>query len=532
MPARAGKYLVLTAMIFSVSMLFVDQTIVAIAIPKIQSGLSLSATGSQWVINGYLLALAALFALGGKITDVVGHRRMVIVGVIGFAGASALCGAAPTGKSGEWWLIVFRVVQGAFGAVLFPAALAIVVNAFEPGERGKALAIFFGITGGLTSVGPIAGSFLLQWTWRSIFWINVPIALIALVLTLRADPADERRRVPIDWRGTVLVSAGMGLAVLGLQQAGQWGWTSATTWACIAAGVALLAVFVVFELRIADPLIDLRIFAHRGFVADNVVLFFVCTCFVPLFFFASVYAQVVLGDNAGKAGLYILIFFLGFAGASQIGGRILDRRGARPAAVVGGAVATVGFVLWADQLPHATLGTQWYWIVMAGAGIGLVLTPVSTDAINRAPRGSYGEVTGVTQTVRYLASSLGLAVLGSILISENRSNVVSSLTGQGIPRTEATRVAAVFSAGAGSDSGHARGAPGISAQRLFETIQHDVALSMKTVLLVMAGVMGASFVVAVRRLERGVPEQVRHAVAVATESEELPEEPAGATVVG
>ncbi len=118
------------------------------------------------------------------------------------------------------------MVQGAFGAVLFPAALAIVVNSFEPRERGKALAIFFGITGGLTSVGPIAGSFLLQWTWRSIFWINVPIAMIALALTLRANPADERRRVPIDWRGAVLVSAGMGLAVLGLQQAGQWGWGS------------------------------------------------------------------------------------------------------------------------------------------------------------------------------------------------------------------------------------------------------------------------------------------------------------------
>ncbi len=150
---RAGggrKYLVLTAMIFAVSMLFVDQTIVAIAIPKIQTGLTLSATGSQWVINGYLLALAALFAFGGKLTDVLGHRRMVIVGVIGFATASALCGAAPAGQAGEWWLIGFRVVQGAFGAVLFPAALAIVVNSFEPRERGKALAIFFGITGGLT----------------------------------------------------------------------------------------------------------------------------------------------------------------------------------------------------------------------------------------------------------------------------------------------------------------------------------------------------------------------------------------------
>ena len=504
---RAGggrKYLVLTAMIFAVSMLFVDQTIVAIAIPKIQTGLTLSATGSQWVINGYLLALAALFAFGGKLTDVLGHRRMVIVGVIGFATASALCGAAPAGQAGEWWLIGFRVVQGAFGAVLFPAALAIVVNSFEPRERGKALAIFFGITGGLTSVGPIAGSFLLQWTWRSIFWINVPIALIALALTLRANPADERRRVPIDWRGAVLVSAGMGLAVLGLQQAGQWGWSSAATWGCVAAGAVVLVGFVMLELRIPDPLIDLRIFRHRGFVADNIVLFLLCTCFVPLFFFSSIYAQVVLGDNAGQAGLYILIFFLGFAGASQLGGRILDRRGARPAAVAGSALTAVGFLLWADQLPHASLSSQWYWIVLTGAGLGLALTPVSTDAINRAPRGSYGEVTGVTQTVRYFASSLGLAVLGSILISENRAYIISTLVGRGLPKPEAAHLAASFSTGPG---GHAP-AGGVAGAQIFAAVQHDIALSLKTVLLCMAGVMCVSFVVAVRRLERGIPEQV------------------------
>jgi EmrB/QacA subfamily drug resistance transporter len=518
MSASSGKYLVLTAMIFAVAMIFIDQTIVAIAIPDIERSLSLSATGAQWIINGYLLALASLFALGGKLSDVLGHRRMVIVGIVGFAGASALCGAAPTGAYGEAWLIAFRVVQGAFAALMFPAALAIVVNAFEPRERGKALAIFFGITGGLTSVGPIAGSFLLQWTWRAIFWINIPIAVIALVLTLRANPLDERRRVPIDWRGTVLVTAGMVLAVLGFQQAGQWGWTSAATIGCIAAGAVLLAIFAVLELRIPDPLIDLRIFTNRGFVADNVVLFLLCSCFVPLFFFASVYSQVVLGDNAGQSGLYILIFFVGFAGASQIGGRILDRRGARPAAVAGSAIAAVGFLLWANQLTKASLGSQWYWIVMAGAGIGLALTPVSTDAINRAPRGSYGEVTGVTQTVRYFASSLGLAVLGSILISRNETNITASLTHEAIPRAEGAHLAAAFSSGAGPGSVRLTG--GVNSRQLYAAIQHDVAMSTRTVFLVMAGVMGFCTIVAARRLEKGVPEEVTRAARLQPSAED------------
>ena len=444
----AKKYLVLTAMIFAVAMMSVDQTIVAIAAPTIQHGLTLTSTGLQWVINAYLLALAALFALGGKLSDVLGHRRMVLVGTVGFAVASILCGATPTGAGAEAWLIVARLLQGAFGALLFPAALAIVFNSFAPRERGKALALFFGISGGLTSVGPIAGSFLLPWTWRAIFLINVPVALVALALTYRARPADTRRATPIDWRGAALVSAGMGLAILGLQQAGRWGWSSSATWGCLAGGLAILAVFVRFELRVADPLIDLRIFAHRGFAVDNVVMGLLYACFLPLFFFASVYAQVVLGDNAGKTGLYILLIFIGFASASQLGGRILDRRGARPVAIAGSALGAVGFYFWAQQLQHG-LGSQWPWIIVAGAGIGLALTPVTTDAVNRAPSGSFGEVTGVTQTVRYFTASLGLAVLGSLLISETKSDATAALTHQGLPKATVARIVASIDSGPG-----------------------------------------------------------------------------------
>ena len=496
------KYLVLTAMIFAVAMMFVDQTIVAIAVPYIQRGIGLSLVGSQWVINGYLLALAALFALGGKLSDVVGHRRMVLIGTVGFAATSALCGATPAGRGAEAWLVTFRVLQGAFGAVLFPAALAIVVNSFEPRERGKALAIFFGVTGGLTSVGPIAGSFLLPWTWRAIFWINVPVALVAIVLTLMARPRDERRSVPIDVPGAILVSAGMALVVLGLQQAGQWGWGSAATWSAIVAGLVLLAAFVRFELRVPNPLLDLRIFAHRGFAADNAVLFLIAACFVPLFFFASVYAQVVLSYNAGKTGLYILVIFIGFAGGSQIGGRMLDRGGAKRPAIIGSAIGAVGFYLWGTHL-HQGLGSQWYWIVLAGAGIGLSLTPTSTDAVNRAPRGSYGEVTGITQTVRYLASSLGLAVLGTILIDQNRSNVTHSLTHRGVPKAIAAHVANSINAGAS-----AAPKPGTNADRYLGIVQYDFAQSTRSVFIVMAGVMAVSFVVALRRMQPGIPEEV------------------------
>jgi EmrB/QacA subfamily drug resistance transporter len=503
-------------MIFAVAMMSVDQTIVSIAAPTIQRDLSLTATGLEWVINGYLLALAALFALGGKLGDVFGHRRMVLLGTIGFAVASILCGATPKGSAAEAWLITTRVLQGAFGALLFPAALAIVFNAFAARERGKALALFFGISGALTSIGPIAGSFLLPWTWRAIFLINVPVALVALVLTWRAKPVDERRPTPIDAWGAVLVSAGMGLAVVGLQQSSRWGWSSAATWTCLAGGLALLVLFVRHELREQSPLIDVRIFAHRGFAVDNVVMALAYGCFLPLFFFASVYAQVVLGYNAGKTGLYILVLFIGFASATQIGGRMLDRRGARPSAILGSALGAVGFFFWAGHL-HDPLGSQWPWIILAGGGIGFVLTPVTTDAVNRAPRGSFGEVTGVTQTVRYFAASLALALLGSVLINQTRSNARASLARLHVPKRTANRIVDSINTGAGTAPEH----HGAAVSAVFAAIQSDFAQATRVVYLAMAGILCASFLIAVRRMERGVPKEVREpneAVAVSDSS--------------
>ena len=335
--AREGSHsrLVLAAMIFAVAMTFIDQTIVAIAVPELQKDLSLSSTGVQWVVNGYLLSLSALFALGGRLADIAGHRRMVIVGVVGFATASGLCGATPEGSGAEAWLISFRVIQGAFAALMFPAALAIVVSAYQVSERGKALALFFGITGGLTAVGPLAGGYLTAIDWRAIFWVNIPVAIIALVLIVLSKPADDRHPASLDWRGAILVSGGMGLAVLGLQESSDWGWGDPLTWLCIGGGLVLLAVFAALELRTREPLMPVRLFGDRGFAVDNAVLFLLSAAFVPLFFFASLYAQLSLGQSASETGLYLLIFFAGFGTVSQYGGRILDKRGARASVVPG-----------------------------------------------------------------------------------------------------------------------------------------------------------------------------------------------------
>src|SRR6204780_3406724 len=210
-----SRNLILAAMIFAVAMTFIDQTIVSIAAPEIRKQLGLTSTGVQWAVNAYLLSLAALFVFGGRLADTVGHRKMVTLGVIVFAAASAFCGLTPKGSLAEAWIVAFRVLQGVGGAIMFPAALAIVVQTFALRERGKALALFFGIAGGLTAVGPALGGVLTQWTWRAIFWVNIPVALIALVLISISKPVTDHRPAKIDFRGLAVIAAGVALSIFG-----------------------------------------------------------------------------------------------------------------------------------------------------------------------------------------------------------------------------------------------------------------------------------------------------------------------------
>lgn len=498
---------VLAAMVFAVGMTFIDQTIVSIAIPDIEENLQLSETGVQWVINAYLLALASTFALGGRLADTLGSRKLVTTGVIVFAASSALCGLTPDTGLAEAWLIVFRATQGVGAALMIPAALALVISSYEVSERGQKLAIFFAITGALTSVGPIAGGYLTTIDWRAIFWVNIPIALIALALIAYSKPSDSRTPAKLDLLGAVLVTGGMAFSVLGLQQSSNWGWGSPETIGSLVLGLALLVSFVVHELRAENPLLRIRIFTNRAFASDNAILFLLMIGFIPLFFFASTYAQLSLGQSAANAGLYILTFFIGFAIASQIAGRVLDKVGARPAIVVGSAISAVGFYLWAGSMTDLDISAQTAWIILSGFGMGLVLTPANTDAINRAPKTSYGEATGITQTVRNYGASLGLAILGTILIAQNRINLEDRLEKVGLPKAEIDRIAADVVGGGGPRGGPADG--GSSGAEVFDAIQNAYAASTSTVFYVIAGVMALMFVVALVAVPKGrAPENV------------------------
>jgi EmrB/QacA subfamily drug resistance transporter len=494
-----SRNLILAAMIFAVAMTFIDQTIVSIAAPEIQKELHLSATGTQWAINAYLLSLAALFAFGGRLADTAGHRKMVTLGVILFAGSSAMCGLTPKGSLAEAWIVTFRVIQGAGGAIMFPAALAIVVQTFELRERGRALAIFFGIAGGLTAVGPILGGYLTQWTWRAIFWVNIPVAVIALILIVISKPVTEHRPARMDFKGLVLIAAGVALSVFGFQQSSIWGWSSPGTWACIVVGAAVLVTFYFVEVRTPSPLIEVQIFRIRPFLVENIVLGIAMLTFIPVFFFASEYAQIALGKTPSEAGLYILYFFIGFVIAAQVGGRMLDRIGAKRPVVLGCAISAVGFWLWAGKLTGLDFNTQQWYIILAGAGMGLMLGPASTDAVNRASRLSYGEASGITQTVRNYAASLGLAILGSILVSQLRSRTTTSLMHLGLTSAQAhVRASSIAQQSQGS---------GGSAAHIPHFIRLDFAQATQSVLYVMAAIMAVAAIVAFAGLRAGVQEE-------------------------
>jgi predicted MFS family arabinose efflux permease len=298
------------------------------------------------------------------------------------------------------------------------------------------------------------------------------------------------------------MAAGMGLSVLGFQQAYSWGWDSPATWLCVVGGLAILAVFVRYEKGVRHPLIDLRVFRDRGFTVDAAVLFFAMLAFVPLFFFASVYAQVSLSASPNQAALFLLYVFAGFAIASQWGGRILDQRGARPALKAGAVVGCVGFALWAGKLTDLSMHDQWPYAALAGAGIGFILAPASTDAVNRAIGPSYGEVTGVTQTVRNYAASVGMAVFGTMLTHATRANVTDTLQARGLSAEQARDTAhRVSSSITGSGDANPPSGTGATADQMHDivsAVRLDFAEANQWVFYGMAVALGIAFLCALR----------------------------------
>jgi EmrB/QacA subfamily drug resistance transporter len=411
------RYRVLWPLVPAIAMVMIDFTIVSISATTIQHDLGLSETGAQWLVTAYALATAAFVALGGRLGDILGHRRVVVTGILLFAGSSLLCGLVPDSGVAESWLIVFRVLQGIGAGLLIPSTTVLVLDAFPADERGRGLAVFFIVAGLFTAIGPIAGSYLTEyWTWRAIFWINIPVALLSLTELRFANLNDVRNPSPVDWQGAALIVAGMALTVLGIQQSTAWGWDEPATLGSIVLGLLILLAFVRVELRTQDPLIDVgAMAANRPFAIDNLLTFLVFGPWLAVFFFGSVYFQVAVHQSPTQAGFSILTMFYSFFVASRIGGGWMDRYGAKRPVATGFAVGTVGMVIWAQELSKLSHPSTLAGMLVTGAGFGLVLSALNTDALNRVPDSIRGQASGIIQTFRNFGSAVGMAVMGTII---------------------------------------------------------------------------------------------------------------------
>ena len=409
----SNKWLVLVAMTGSLAMIMLDQTVVTVALPSMARQLHLGPTGQQWVVNAYVLALAALVACGGKLGDLLGRATTFRAGVTVFFAASAGCGLAP----GAAVLIAARGLQGVGAALMMPASAAIVINAFDRRERGRAMAIYAGISQLFLAIGPLLGGFLTETvSWRAVFWLNVPVGLAALALVHAARPENARQAGSrLSVTAVALLTGGIGLLVLGLQQSSQWSWGSPATLLTIAAGAAGIAVFAVTQLRSADPLLDLRLFARRPFLGDSLVMALVQFGLLAAVLYASLYLQELLGFSPITAGLATLPLVLGITAAAQAGGRWFDRSGVRAPVLTGLSTALAGLAAWTLALPQLSYGWQVPGMLLTGVGLGLTISPTSTDGLNRASRAERAQASGLIQTARQVGGTFGVAIIGTII---------------------------------------------------------------------------------------------------------------------
>ncbi|MBC3840605.1 MFS transporter [Streptacidiphilus sp. 4-A2] len=417
-PTRAA-WTVLVAMTGGLSMIMLDQTVVSVALPTMTRELPLSASGQQWVVNAYVLAMAATVALGGKLGSKLGPVTTFRVGVAVFFTASALCGLAPAGSSGQAWLITARVAQGCGAALMMPVSASIVMDAFPAAMRGRAMGVYTGISQIFLALGPLLGGTLTEWvSWRAVFWINVPVGLAALLLVRRARPANPAQPgLSLSPVHVALLISGIGTTVYALQQSGQWGWDSARTLLVLAVGLAVTVCFVLIQLRSADPLVRVRLLRHRGFVGDVGVLLATQFSLLAMVLFSTLYTQDLLGYSPVRAGLASLAMIVPLMAGAQIAGRWYDRSGVRAPVLTGLALAAVGSSQWALALPHIEYFSKLPGMVLVGLGLGLVFSPVNTDALSRVPASERPQASGIVQTVRQLGGTLGVAVVGAVILA-------------------------------------------------------------------------------------------------------------------
>jgi EmrB/QacA subfamily drug resistance transporter len=422
---RDRRWLALAVIGIAQLMIVLDASIVNIALPHAQAALDISDANRQWALTAYTLTFGGLLLLGGRIADYLGRKRTFLIGLLGFAGASALGGLAPSAGL----FFGARALQGVFAALLAPAVLSLITTTFtEAKERAKAFAVYAAISGTGAAIGLIAGGVLTEYlSWRWTLLVNTPIALVvaALAMPLLKESRAEGDR-HFDIPGALVATGGLALLVYGFTEASIHGWTAPLTLVLLAVSVVLLAAFVAWEQRAKNPMLPLRIVLDRNRGGAYLAFLLATMGMFATFLFLTYYFQGVLGYSALKAGVAFLPFPLGIITSATIASRTLPRFGPRVLATGGFALASVG-MLWLTQLPAepAYLTHVVPSMLMISLGMGHVFVPLSSTALLGVPNHDAGAASALVNTMQQVGGSLGVAFLNTIATSATASYAVT-----------------------------------------------------------------------------------------------------------
>ncbi|MEJ2665589.1 MAG: MFS transporter [Deinococcales bacterium] len=410
-----GKWVTLAIVGIGVFMATLDSSIVNISLPAIAHRFGVPLNGAiEWVVIAYLLVVAAVLLSVGRVADMIGHKPIWVAGLIVFTLGSALCGAAPSLTG----LVGFRAFQGLGGAFLMALSPAMLTTAFPPHERGRALGLNAVIVALGVSTGPTLGGILTEsFTWRAIFYVNVPIGIIGIAAAVRLlRRRTSRRRERFDPLGAVLLALGLGGLTLGLSFGQEWGWGSPGLLASLAVGVAALATLLVAERHVAEPVVDLTLFRNRLFAAANVSLVLSFLALFAVSFLLPFYLEELRGFSTLTAGLLLTPLPLTIALIAPYSGSLADRIGTRWLASIGLAVACGGLVLIASLSAHTALWRVIATLVFTGVGQGLFQSPNNSALMGAAPRHRQGVAAGMLATGRVVGQSVSVALAGAIFI--------------------------------------------------------------------------------------------------------------------
>jgi EmrB/QacA subfamily drug resistance transporter len=402
---------VIVATVLGSGIAFLDSTVVNVALPHIGEDFDVGVADLQWVLSGYLLSVSSLILLGGSLGDRFGRKRIFQLGVVIFALASLLCAVAPTAPM----LVVFRVVQGIGGALLTPGSLAILEASFQPGDRGRAIGAWSGLSGVAGAIGPFVGGWLVDAaSWRWIFLINLPLAAAVLVITARHVPetADPEASHSIDYPGAVLIGLGLGGVTWALIAAGDDGWGDPVVWGPLLVGVAALALFVPVERHSRAPMLPPTIFASAQFRAANLVTAAMYAALGGIFFLLVVQLQNVLGYSAVEAGAASLPITLMMLGLSARSGALAARIGPRLQMTVGPLLVGLGALL----MTRIDAGVSYVSgvlpaVTVTGLGLATVVAPLTATALAAVEDRYAGVASGVNTTVARVAQLVAVAGL-------------------------------------------------------------------------------------------------------------------------